>query len=79
MCCLVAAVDDDVAWKQGAEVGFGRERAVSKRRVARAEDQIRLFFDAEFLAQGGLHVDLAEDAESLRFEFVADALDGRLE
>jgi hypothetical protein len=33
-------VDDDVAGKEGAEVGVCGERLMGKRRVARAEDEI---------------------------------------
>src|SRR5665213_2952720 len=63
---LVTAVDDDVAREQRAELGLDRERAVRERRVARAEDEIWLLFDAELLVQSRLHVDLAEHTEALR-------------
>jgi len=61
----VAPVDDDVAGQEHAEVRFGLERLVCERRVARAEDRVRVPVDAELLFQRRLHVDLAEDAEAL--------------
>jgi hypothetical protein len=71
----VALVDDDVAGQEHAELGFGRECLVRERRVAGAEDRVRLPLDAELLFQRRLHVDLAEDAEALVLQLLADALD----
>ena len=50
-----------------------------KGRVAGAEDQVRLPLDAQLLAQRCLHVDLAQHAEALAPELLADALDRALE
>jgi hypothetical protein len=41
---------------------------VGERRLAGAEAQVRLAFDAELRLQRRLHVDLAEDAEALFLE-----------
>jgi hypothetical protein len=48
-------------------------------RVAGAEDQVRLLFDAEFLAQGRLHVDFAEYAEAFGLQLLSDALNSLFE
>jgi hypothetical protein len=48
---------------------------VGERRVAGAEDHVRLLLDAKLLAQRRLYVDLAEHAEALRLQFLADAFD----
>ena len=68
MRVAVALVDDDVAGEQHAEVGFGLECLVCERRVAGAEDHVRLDVDSELLFQGRLHVDLAQDAEALALQ-----------
>jgi hypothetical protein len=41
--------------------GSALERVVGERRVAGAEDQVRLLFDAELLLQRGLHVALTSE------------------
>ena len=70
------SVDDDVAGEQHAEVGLGLERLVGERRVAGAEDQVRLALDSELLAQRRLYVDLAEHTEPFRLQLCSHSLDG---
>lgn len=59
---------DNVARNEHSELRFGGERLMSERRVARAEDGIRLALDAELGAQRRLHVDLTQDPEALGSE-----------
>jgi len=72
----VAVVDDDVAGQEHSQLGLGLERAMGERRVAGAEDHVLLALHSEPRLQGRLHVDLAEDAEALRLQLLANALDG---
>jgi hypothetical protein len=71
----VALVDDYIAGQEHAKLGLGLECLVGERRVAGAEDRVRLSVDAELLFQRRLHVDLAEDAEALLLQLLADAYD----
>ena len=62
----VLLVDDYVARQEHAKLGFGFERSVRQRRVARPEDQVGLALYAELLLERGLHVDLAQDPDTSR-------------
>jgi hypothetical protein len=61
-----------VAGKQDAQLGLGLQRAVGQLGVAGAEDQVWVAIDAELLLEGCLHVDLAQHAEPLAGELLAD-------
>ena len=77
MCvCPFMLVHDDVAGEQRPELGLGFERRMRQRRVARAEDQVRLPVDVQLVLEGRLHVNLAEHAEALGGQLLAYAGDG---
>src|SRR5664280_1496858 len=57
--------EDDIAGQERADGRIGLERPTGERRVARTEDEVRCPIHAELRLQGGLHIDLGEDAEAL--------------
>ncbi|MEY9490924.1 hypothetical protein RKD26_006803 [Streptomyces calvus] len=73
---VAVAADHDVAGQEQADAAVGFQGLVGERRVARAEDQVVLHAVAELGFEGGLDVDLGEDAEALIGQGVAYGGDG---
>ncbi|GEO97103.1 hypothetical protein KTU01_32260 [Kocuria turfanensis] len=77
---VIAAADHDVAGQQGAELRFAGQGLAGQVQVAGAQDHVvadgvaGLF--AELGGEGGLDVDLGEDAEALLGQGGAGAFHG---
>ena len=74
-----AAAHDDVARQQESDGGLGLQRLMGETGVAGAEDDLRIDVDVDLGLQGGLHVDLGDDPESLVAERRLHIRDGRVE
>jgi hypothetical protein len=62
---LAGGADDDVAGQHGRDGRFGLDGLVGQLGPAGAEDDLRVHVDVELGLEGGLEVDLGEDAEPL--------------